>query len=107
MPEILFQNKCYKEDILQLNTRTAQLNHEFVELSSKNKAGQKTIKILNQRFVELERQKEQEAMIIAKQFREASAELKKEHFQQELTWQGEKDMLDQDLKSVKEKVRLI
>ncbi|KAL7987251.1 hypothetical protein Chor_006170 [Crotalus horridus] len=96
-------NKCYKEDILQLNTRTAQLNHEYVELSSKNKASQKTIKILNQRFVELERQKEQEAMI-AKQFREASAELKKEHFQQKLTWQGEKDMLDQDLKSVKEKL---
>lgn len=106
MPEILFQNKCYKEDILQLNARSAQLNHEYVELSSKNKAGQKTIKILNQRFVELERQKEQEAKI-AKQFREASAELKKEHFQRELTWQGEKDMLDQELKSVKEKVRLI
>ncbi|XP_039176790.1 ninein-like protein isoform X1 [Crotalus tigris] len=96
-------NKRYKEDILQLNARTAQLNHEYVELSSKNKAGQKTTKILNQRFVELERQKEQEAMI-AKQFREASVELKKEHFQQKLTWQGEKDMLDQDLKSVKEKL---
>ncbi|XP_063157970.1 ninein-like protein [Candoia aspera] len=93
-------NKCYKEEILQLNTRTAQLSREFFELSSSNKASQKTIKILNQRFVELESQKEQEA----KQLQEVSAELTKEHFQQQLTWQGEKDLLDQELKSVKEKL---
>ncbi|ETE70166.1 Ninein-like protein, partial [Ophiophagus hannah] len=96
-------NKCYEEEILQLNTRTAQLSHEYIELSSKNKASQKTIKILNQRFFELENQKEQETMV-AKQFREASAEMKKEHFQQQLTWQGEKDLLDQELKSLKEKL---
>ncbi|KAG8123105.1 hypothetical protein E2320_018537 [Naja naja] len=96
-------NKCYKEEILQLNTRTAQLSHEYIELSSKNKASQKTIKILNQRFFELENQKEQETLV-AKQFREASAEMKKEHFQQQLSWQGEKDLLDQELKSLKEKL---
>ncbi|XP_013929516.1 PREDICTED: ninein-like protein [Thamnophis sirtalis] len=96
-------NKCYKEEILQLNTRTAQLSHEYIELSSKNKASQKTIKILNQRFLELESQKEQEAMV-AKQLREASAEMKKELFQQQLTWQGEKDLLDIELKSMKEKL---
>lgn len=106
MPEILFQNKCYKEEILQLNTRTAELSHEYVELSSKNKASQKTIKILNQRFLELESQNNQEAMV-AKQLWEASAEMKKEHFQQQLTWQGEKDLLDIELKLLKEKVRLI
>uniref|UniRef100_A0A8C6V4J8 Ninein-like protein n=1 Tax=Naja naja TaxID=35670 RepID=A0A8C6V4J8_NAJNA len=100
---VLFQNKCYKEEILQLNTRTAQLSHEYIELSSKNKASQKTIKILNQRFFELENQKEQETLV-AKQFREASAEMKKEHFQQQLSWQGEKDLLDQELKSLKEKL---
>ncbi|XP_032071654.1 ninein-like protein [Thamnophis elegans] len=96
-------NKCYQEEILQLNTRTAQLSHEYIELSSKNKASQKTIKILNQRFLELESQKEQEAMV-AKQLREASAEMKKELFQQQLTWQGEKDLLDIELKSLKEKL---
>ncbi|XP_058021017.1 ninein-like protein isoform X2 [Ahaetulla prasina] len=96
-------NKCFKEEILQLNTRTAQLSHEYIELSSKNKANQKTIKILNQRFLELESQKNQEAMV-AKQLREASAEMKKEHFQHQLTWQGEKDLLDQELKSLKEKL---
>ncbi|XP_025024638.1 ninein-like protein [Python bivittatus] len=96
-------NKCYKEEILQLNTRTAQLSHEFFELSSNNKASQKTIKILNKRFVELESQKEQEVMV-AKQLQEASAELTKEHFQQQLTWQGEKELLSQELKSLKEKL---
>uniref|UniRef100_A0A670YAH1 Ninein-like protein n=1 Tax=Pseudonaja textilis TaxID=8673 RepID=A0A670YAH1_PSETE len=98
-----FQNKCYKEEILQLNTRTDQLSHEYIELSSMNKASQKTVKILNQRFFELEGQKEQETMI-AKQLQEASAKMKKEHFQQQLTWQGEKDLLDQELKLLKEKL---
>ncbi|XP_026540306.1 ninein-like protein isoform X1 [Notechis scutatus] len=96
-------NKCYKEEILQLNTRADQLSHEYIELSSMNKASQKTIKILNQRFFELESQKEQETMV-AKQLQEASAKMKKEHFQQQLTWQGEKDLLDQELKLLKEKL---
>ncbi|XP_070590775.1 ninein-like protein [Erythrolamprus reginae] len=96
-------NKSYKEEILQLNTRTSQLSHEYIELSSKNKASHKTIKILNQRLLELESQKEQEA-VVAKQLWEASAEMKKEHFQKQLTWQGEKDLLDQELKLLKEKL---
>ncbi|XP_066481535.1 ninein-like protein isoform X2 [Tiliqua scincoides] len=91
-------NKQYKEKIFQLNARTDELSHELSELSSNNEANQNTIQLLNQKLVEVDSQKEQEA-VVAKQFKEATAELKKEHLQQQLEWQGERALLEQQLKA--------
>ncbi|KAH0622827.1 hypothetical protein JD844_025544 [Phrynosoma platyrhinos] len=95
-------NNHYKEEIFQLNARTDQLSHELSELSSNNKANQNTIAVLKQRFTELESQKDREA-VVAKQYQEASAELTKEHLQQQLLWQGEKALLEEQLKASREK----
>lgn len=45
--------------------------------------------------------------MVAKQLKEATAELTKEHLQQQLEWQGERALLEQQLKACREKVRLI
>ncbi|XP_062979940.1 ninein-like protein isoform X1 [Elgaria multicarinata webbii] len=95
-------NHHYKEEIFQLNARTDQLSCELCELSNNNKANRNTINVLNRRFVELETQKEHEA-VVAKQLQEATAELTKEHLQQQLAWQGERALLEQQLKVSREK----
>ncbi|XP_042318134.1 ninein-like protein isoform X2 [Sceloporus undulatus] len=95
-------NNHYKEQIFQLNARTERLSHELSELSSNNKANQNTIAVLKQRFAELESQKDHEA-VVAKQYQEASAELTKEHLQQQLAWQGEKALLEEQLKAFRGK----
>ncbi|XP_053099419.1 ninein-like protein isoform X2 [Hemicordylus capensis] len=95
-------NKQYKEGILEINTRTDQLSHKLSELSGNNKANQNTIWLLNQKVAELESQKEHETLV-AKQLQEASAELTKEHLQQQLAWQGERALLEQQLKALREK----
>ncbi|XP_015268496.1 PREDICTED: ninein-like protein, partial [Gekko japonicus] len=101
MEELNQLNKQYKEEISQLSARTGQLSHEFSELSSSSKADQSTIRLLNQRFAELESEKAHEAAV-AKQLQEASAELTKEHLQKQLAWQGEKALLEQELKVSRE-----
>ncbi|KAJ6667042.1 hypothetical protein lerEdw1_019045 [Lerista edwardsae] len=95
-------NKQYKEKIFQLNVRTDELSHELCELSSNNEANQNTIQLLNQKLAELDSQKEQE-VVVAKQLKEATAELTKEHLQQQLEWQGERALLEQQLKAYREK----
>ncbi|XP_060104723.1 ninein-like protein isoform X2 [Heteronotia binoei] len=102
MEELNQLNKQYREEICQLSARTGQLNHKLSEISSNSKADQSTIYLLNQRFAELESEKEHEAAV-AKQLQEASAELAKEHLQQQLAWQGEKALLEQELKVSREK----
>nr|XP_056708420.1 ninein-like protein [Euleptes europaea] len=104
MEELNQLNKQYKEELFQLSARTGQLSHKLSELSINNKADQNTIHLLNQRFAELESEKEHEAAV-AKQLQEASAELAKEHLQQQLAWQGEKALLEQELKVSREKAR--
>lgn len=103
---IFLQNKQYKEEIFQLNSRTHQLSHELSELSSNHKACQSTIHLLNTKLVELESQKSHEATV-AKQNQEASAALTKEHLQLQLAWQDEKVLLEEQLKASAKKVRLI
>lgn len=93
-------------EIFQLNTRIDQLSHELSELSSDNNVSRNTVNLLNRRLVELESQRDHEAAV-ARQFQEASAELTKEHLQERLAWQGEKALLEQQLKAWREKVRLI
>lgn len=105
LKNLSLQNKQYNEKIFQLNARTDELSHELSELSGDNEASRNTIQLLNQKLAELDGQKEQEA-VVAKQFKEAAAELKKEHLQQQLEWQGERALLEQQLKAYREKVRL-
>uniref|UniRef100_A0A670HP66 Ninein-like protein n=1 Tax=Podarcis muralis TaxID=64176 RepID=A0A670HP66_PODMU len=99
-------NKHYEVEIFQLNTRIDQLSHELSELSSDNNVSRNTVNLLNRRLVELESQRDHEAAV-ARQFQETSAELTKEHLQERLAWQGEKALLEQQLKAWREKVRLI
>ncbi|CAI5771262.1 isoform X2 [Podarcis lilfordi] len=95
-------NKHYEVEIFQLNTRIDQLSHELSELSSDNNVSRNTVNLLNRRLVELESQRDREAAV-ARQFQEASAELTKEHLQERLAWQGEKALLEQQLKAWREK----
>nr|XP_028580835.1 ninein-like protein isoform X3 [Podarcis muralis] len=95
-------NKHYEVEIFQLNTRIDQLSHELSELSSDNNVSRNTVNLLNRRLVELESQRDHEAAV-ARQFQEASAELTKEHLQERLAWQGEKALLEQQLKAWREK----
>nr|XP_028580831.1 ninein-like protein isoform X3 [Podarcis muralis] len=95
-------NKHYEVEIFQLNTRIDQLSHELSELSSDNNVSRNTVNLLNRRLVELESQRDHEAAV-ARQFQETSAELTKEHLQERLAWQGEKALLEQQLKAWREK----
>nr|XP_034966943.1 ninein-like protein isoform X3 [Zootoca vivipara] len=96
-------NKHYEVEIFQLNARIDQLSHELSELSSDNNVSRNTISLLNRRLVELESQRDHEAAV-ARQFQEAAAELTKEHLQEQLAWQGEKALLEQQLKAWREKL---
>ncbi|KAJ7341241.1 hypothetical protein JRQ81_005118, partial [Phrynocephalus forsythii] len=101
--ELNQMNSRYKEEIIQLHDKTDQLSHELSELSSHNKANQNTIALLSQRFVELDSRQEHEA-VVAKRLHEASAELTKEHLQQQLAWREERATLEGQLKASMEKI---
>uniref|UniRef100_A0A7M4EZJ3 Ninein-like protein n=1 Tax=Crocodylus porosus TaxID=8502 RepID=A0A7M4EZJ3_CROPO len=102
-PCLFPQNERYKQDISQLNAETCQLSSELSAFHHQNEANHQMIQLLNQRLADVTSQKEDEATV-SKRLQEAFAKCEQEHWQQQLVWQRERELLEQDLRSSREKV---
>ncbi|XP_019371715.1 PREDICTED: ninein-like protein isoform X5 [Gavialis gangeticus] len=104
--ELTELNERYKQDISQLNAGTCQLSSELSAFHHQNEANHQMIQLLNQRLADVTSQKEDEATV-GKRLQEAFAKCEQEHWQQQLVWQRERELLEQDLRSSREKVNQV
>ncbi|XP_019335622.1 ninein-like protein isoform X6 [Alligator mississippiensis] len=104
--ELTELNERYKKDISQLNAGTCQLSSELSASHHQNEANHQMIQLLNQRLAEVTSQKEDEATV-GKRLQEAFAKCEQKHWQQQLVWQRERELLEQDLRSSRDKVNQV
>lgn len=103
-PNLPLQNKTYKQEICRLNARTLQLSSQLSDLSLQSETSHSTIQLLNQRLAQTVSQKDEEAAV-AKQLQATSSKLELEYGQHQSAWQRERELLQQQLRESREKVR--
>ncbi|XP_046884846.1 ninein-like protein isoform X2 [Hypomesus transpacificus] len=98
------ENAKYREDVLDLSGRNLQLSGENAELSSRLRADQGAVQLLTERLAQVSRQQE-EGAASARQLQETSTQQEREKLHLQAGWQHDKDLLERELATAKEKLK--
>ncbi|XP_062319603.1 ninein-like protein isoform X3 [Osmerus eperlanus] len=98
------ENTKYREEVLDLSGRNLQLSSENAELSSRLRADQGAVQMLTERLAQVSRQQE-EGAASARQLQETSAQQERERLHLQAGWQHDKELLERELATAKEKLK--
>ncbi|XP_041722818.2 ninein-like protein isoform X3 [Coregonus clupeaformis] len=88
------ENAKYQEEVMDLSTRNLQLSGENAELSSRLRADQGAVQMLTERLA-----------TAARQLQETSTEQERERLHMQAAWQQDKELLERELNTIKEKLQ--
>ncbi|KAI1894481.1 hypothetical protein AGOR_G00116250 [Albula goreensis] len=100
------ENAKYREEVLELSTRNLRLSGENAELSARLRADQGAVQLLTERLAQVSREQE-ESDSAARQLQEATGRMEREQLQLQAGWRREKELLEADLCSTKEKLQYL
>ncbi|KAL0964315.1 hypothetical protein UPYG_G00322150 [Umbra pygmaea] len=100
------ENAEYREEVLNLSARNLQLSGENAELSSRLRADQGAVQMLTERLAKVSQELEERAAAASKH-KETSAQLERERLHLQAVWQHDKELLEQELNTTKEKFQRV
>ncbi|XP_029927171.1 ninein-like protein [Myripristis murdjan] len=97
------ENSKYREEVLDLSSRNLQLSNDNAELSARLRGDQESVRMLRERLA-LVTSEQEEGGATVRRLQEAAVQQEREKLQQQAAWQQEKQLLDRELTSCKEKL---
>uniref|UniRef100_A0A4W5PBL7 Ninein-like n=1 Tax=Hucho hucho TaxID=62062 RepID=A0A4W5PBL7_9TELE len=98
------ENAKYREEILDMSARNLQLSDENAELSSRLRGNQGAVQMLTERLAQVSREQE-EGAAVARQLQETSTQQESERLHLQAAWQHDKELLERELNTTKEKLQ--
>ncbi|XP_035654053.1 ninein-like protein isoform X2 [Oncorhynchus keta] len=98
------ENAKYREELLDMSARNLQLSNENAELSSRLRGDQGAVQMLTERLAQVS-QEQEEGAAAARQLQETSTQLERERFHLQAAWQHDKELLERELYTTKEKLQ--
>ncbi|XP_041736751.1 ninein-like protein isoform X2 [Coregonus clupeaformis] len=98
------ENAKYREEVLDMSARNLQLSDENAELSSRLRADQGAVQMLTERLAQVSREQE-EGLAAARQLQETSTQQERERLHLQAAWQHDKELLERELNTTKEKLQ--
>ncbi|KAJ8014305.1 hypothetical protein DPEC_G00038870 [Dallia pectoralis] len=98
------ENAKYREEVLDLSSRNLQLSSENAELSSRLCADQGAVQMLTERLAQVS-QEHEEVAATARRLQETSTQREREMLHLQTAWQHDKELLERELDTIKEKVQ--
>ncbi|KAM4607394.1 ninein-like protein [Polymixia lowei] len=100
------ENSRYREEVLDLSGRNLKLSSENAELSSRLRGDQGAVQMLSERLAQVSREQE-EGGVLVRQLQEAAAQQERDRLQQETGWQHDRELLERELASCREKLACV
>ncbi|KAJ8248473.1 hypothetical protein GJAV_G00242390 [Gymnothorax javanicus] len=97
------ENATYREEVLDLSSRNLQLSGENAELSARLRDDQGAVQLLTEQLAQLTREQEK-GSAAARQLQETADRKEREQLQQQSSWGREKELLEAELKTAKDKL---
>nr|XP_029496666.1 ninein-like protein isoform X2 [Oncorhynchus nerka] len=98
------ENAKYREELLDMSARNLQLSNENAELSSRLRGDQGAVQMLTERLAQVS-QEQEEGAAAARQLQETSTQQERERFHLQAAWQHDKELLERELNTTKEKLQ--
>ncbi|XP_036815824.1 ninein-like protein isoform X2 [Oncorhynchus mykiss] len=98
------ENAKYREELLDMSARNLQLSNENSELSSRLRGDQGAVQMLTERLAQVS-QEQEEGAAAARQLQETSTQQERERFHLQAAWQHDKELLERELNTTKEKLQ--
>eukprot|EP00063_Salmo_salar_P082711 XP_014057546.1 PREDICTED: ninein-like protein isoform X4 [Salmo salar] len=98
------ENAKYREEVLDMSARNLQLSNENAELSSRLRGDQGAVQMLTERLAQVSREQE-EGAAAARQLQETSTQQERERLHLQAAWQNDKELLERELNTTKEKLQ--
>ncbi|XP_031691681.1 ninein-like protein isoform X2 [Oncorhynchus kisutch] len=98
------ENAKYREELLDMSARNLQLSNENAELSSRLRGDQGAVQMLTERLAHVS-QEQEEGAAAARQLQETSTQQERERFHLQAAWQHDKELLERELNTTKEKLQ--
>ncbi|KAM9561082.1 ninein-like protein isoform 2-T2 [Salvelinus alpinus] len=98
------ENAKYREEVLVMSARNLQLSDQNAELSSRLRGDQGAVQMLTERLAQVSREQE-EGVAAARQLQETSTQQERERLHLQAAWQHDKELLERELNTTKEKLQ--
>ncbi|XP_023863807.1 ninein-like protein isoform X2 [Salvelinus sp. IW2-2015] len=98
------ENAKYREEVLVMSARNLQLSDQNAELSSRLRGDQGAVQMLTERLAQVSREQE-EGAAAARQLQETSTQQERERLHLQAAWQHDKELLERELNTTKEKLQ--
>ncbi|XP_041645419.1 ninein-like protein isoform X2 [Cheilinus undulatus] len=97
------ENSRYREEVLDLSSRNLQLSNDNAELSTRLRGDQESLRMLQERLTTVSKVQEEEGATV-RRLQDAAMQHEREKQQQQVAWTQEKQLLERELNSCKEKL---
>ncbi|KAG8000409.1 Ninein-like protein [Nibea albiflora] len=95
--------KRYREEVLDLSSRNLQLSNDNAELSARLRGDQESVRMLQERLASVSKEQEEEGASV-RRLQDAAMQHEREKLQQQAAWTQEKQLMERELSSYKEKL---
>uniref|UniRef100_UPI0037E8D2BE ninein-like protein n=1 Tax=Semicossyphus pulcher TaxID=241346 RepID=UPI0037E8D2BE len=97
------ENSRYREEVLDLSSRNLQLSNDNAELSARLRGDQESVRMLQERLAMVSKEQEDEGASV-RRLQDAAMHQEREKLQQQAAWMQERQLLERELHSCKEKL---
>ncbi|KAG7999654.1 Ninein-like protein [Nibea albiflora] len=97
------ENSRYREEVLDLSSRNLQLSNDNAELSARLRGDQESVRMLQERLASVSKEQEEEGALV-RRLQDAAMQHEREKLQQQAAWTQEKQLMERELSSYKEKL---
>uniref|UniRef100_A0A3Q2V9E9 Ninein-like n=1 Tax=Haplochromis burtoni TaxID=8153 RepID=A0A3Q2V9E9_HAPBU len=97
------ENSRYREEVLDLSSRNLQLSTDNAELSTRLRGDQESVRMLHERLATVSKEQEEEHVTV-RRLQDAALQHEREKLQLQASWTQEKQLLEAELSTSKEKV---
>ncbi|XP_042084795.1 ninein-like protein isoform X2 [Haplochromis burtoni] len=97
------ENSRYREEVLDLSSRNLQLSTDNAELSTRLRGDQESVRMLHERLATVSKEQEEEHVTV-RRLQDAALQHEREKLQLQASWTQEKQLLEAELSTSKEKL---
>ncbi|XP_078017077.1 ninein-like protein isoform X6 [Epinephelus lanceolatus] len=97
------ENSRYREEVLDLSSRNLQLSNDNAELSARLRGDQESVRMLRERLATVSKEQEEEGALV-RRLQDAALQQDREKLQQQAAWTQERQLLETELSSYRDKV---
>ncbi|XP_060896446.1 ninein-like protein isoform X1 [Labrus mixtus] len=97
------ENSRYREEVLDLSSRNLQLSNDNAELSARLRGDQESVQMLQEHLAMVSKAQEEEGASV-RRLQDAAIQQEREKLLQQTSWMQERQLLERELHSCKEKL---